>query len=103
MRNGNYRIIFRQLLELDTTLLHRRKDRWRRRKQPLAMALDEGGGGRADRDNKINRPIGVEGAKIFYKCSFEFSSSCRALTSEWSRKSTGFSQRRLISDRMVCS
>ena len=34
------------------------------------MALDEIGSGRADGDNKINRPTGIKGAKVFYKCGF---------------------------------
>src|SRR4051794_12565908 len=70
MRNGNNRIIFRQLLGADRALLHRRKDHWRCWQQLLAMALDEIGGGRADGDNEINRPIGVKSAKIIYKCKF---------------------------------
>ena len=67
MRNGHHRIIFRQLLVLDPALLHRRKYHWRYWKQSLAITLDEGSGGRADSDNEINRPTGVEGAKILRK------------------------------------
>jgi hypothetical protein len=36
-------------------------------KQPLAIALDEVGGGRADGDDEIDRPTGIKGAKIFYE------------------------------------
>jgi hypothetical protein len=51
VRNGNHRIIFRQLIVLDPALLHRRKYHWRYWKQSLAITLDEGSGGRADSDN----------------------------------------------------
>ena len=67
MRNGNHCIVFCQLLVLDPAPLHRRKDHWRYWKQPLAITLDESSGGRPDSDNDINRPTGVEGAKILRK------------------------------------
>src|SRR5215216_6734622 len=72
MRNGNHRIVFRQLLVLNPTLLHRRKDHRRFWEQPLAIALDKGGCGRADGDNEMNRTTNVKSAKIFYKCSFRW-------------------------------
>jgi hypothetical protein len=67
VRNGNHRIVFREPHELDPALLHRRQDHWRFWKQPLAIALDEVGGGRADGDDEIDRPTGIKGAKIFYE------------------------------------
>ena len=72
VRNGNHRIVFRQPVVLDPALLHRRKHHRRCWKQPLTMALDEVGGGRADGDDEINRSIGIKAAKIFYKCGFRF-------------------------------
>ena len=51
MRNGNYRIIFRQLIVFDPTLLHRRKYHWCYWEQSPAMALDERSGGSANSNN----------------------------------------------------
>ena len=64
------------------------------------MPLHEGGRGRADAHNQVERVFGKQGTQILDERSFSVFIVERAVTSEWSMMSSGQGDCRLSSARM---